>query len=354
LTNNVPVADDGGYWEWRDALLRHPEGRSRGGDPCVKCGAPVPANAHWIHRDRHVCGGRCNLNLGRQLNRQLKAGVEQPMPRPVPMQDPRSRPVPAHFPTLMPQGSPAVAGFRYDFDGFGPRHGDTLERDGEITAVQWLPAEELDVVPDYAPHGLIVFLHSSGSFAMTAASENGLALRMLVGMFGPDGSRQPLHDPFEVNGQMLRWVHEIIREVTLDGRDYEWEAQVCVPAESDHPGVLWSPAYQQRSDQRRRISSSTARHARRVRILDATAEKFDPLEIYERDGWICQLCSRPVDSSLQWPDLWCASLDHVLPLVARGQHSRGNTQLAHWLCNVRKGAQTTPVELNGVMPDPPG
>ena len=36
-----------------------------------------------------------------------------------------------------------------------------------------------------------------------------------------------------------------------------------------------------------------------------------------------------------------ASLDHVMPLIAGGQHTRHNTQIAHWICNVRKGARAT-------------
>ncbi|WP_366139763.1 HNH endonuclease [uncultured Modestobacter sp.] len=79
---------------------------------------------------------------------------------------------------------------------------------------------------------------------------------------------------------------------------------------------------------------------RRQRTQLAQAERFDPVEIFERDGWICQLCTAQVDPALKWPDLQSASLDHVVPLAANGQHSRDNTQLAHWLCNVRKGAST--------------
>jgi 5-methylcytosine-specific restriction endonuclease McrA len=47
-----------------------------------------------------------------------------------------------------------------------------------------------------------------------------------------------------------------------------------------------------------------------------------------------------VDRELRWPDPDSGSLDHVIPLIAGGEHSRENTQLAHWLCNVRKGART--------------
>lgn len=109
-----------------------------------------------------------------------------------------------------------------------------------------------------------------------------------------------------------------------------------------HPAsiTLWTAARTALSEERRRTSSSTARHARRVRLEGATVERFDPIEVFERDGWHCRLCGGPVDRELRWPDPASASLDHVVPLVAGGAHSRENTQLAHWLCNVQKGART--------------
>jgi DNA polymerase III epsilon subunit-like protein/endogenous inhibitor of DNA gyrase (YacG/DUF329 family) len=70
----TPPRESDAYWEWRDRLLTHPDGRATGDEPCVKCGAPVPAKAHWKHRDRHVCGERCNLNLNRWLNRRIERG----------------------------------------------------------------------------------------------------------------------------------------------------------------------------------------------------------------------------------------------------------------------------------------
>jgi hypothetical protein len=47
-----------------------------------------------------------------------------------------------------------------------------------------------------------------------------------------------------------------------------------------------------------------------------------------------------VDPEAKFPDPMCPSLDHITPLLAGGEHSRTNTQLAHWYCNVRKGAST--------------
>lgn len=75
---------------------------------------------------------------------------------------------------------------------------------------------------------------------------------------------------------------------------------------------------------------------RRAQKLAAIVEKFTSIEIYERDGWFCQICGIPVDPALKSPDGASASLDHIVPLSKGGAHTRANTQLAHLTCNVRK------------------
>lgn len=125
-----------------------------------------------------------------------------------------------------------------------------------------------------------------------------------------------------------------------DGREYNWEAMVCVPVGAGHPGRLWSPAYARRSRRNKRATASTGRHHGRLRTEAATTERFDPHEVFDRDRWICGLCHAAVTPELAWPDPLSLSLDHILPLVVGGDHSRTNTQLADWICNVRKGART--------------
>ena len=69
----------------------------------------------------------------------------------------------------------------------------------------------------------------------------------------------------------------------------------------------------------------------------ADAESFSYREVFERDGWVCGICCEPVDSALEYPHPMSKSLDHVVPLSRGGSHSRGNAQLAHLSCNLRKG-----------------
>jgi len=75
----VPQAGAGpsqDFWAWYRAALAHPSGRASGGEPCTWCGEEVPATAHWIHRDRHVCGIYCNERLKRGAQRAwARAGI---------------------------------------------------------------------------------------------------------------------------------------------------------------------------------------------------------------------------------------------------------------------------------------
>ncbi len=116
------------YWSWRAALLLHPDGRAVGGEECVKCGRAVPQNAHWVHRDRHVCSDRCNRNLARAFTRSINRGDIPAIPRPEPRLNPRTRTQPANF-GMIPVDPRDTEAFPYAFDGYCPLDGDTVERD---------------------------------------------------------------------------------------------------------------------------------------------------------------------------------------------------------------------------------
>lgn len=79
-------------------------------------------------------------------------------------------------------------------------------------------------------------------------------------------------------------------------------------------------------------------HVARARRYGVPVEPFDKWKVYDRDGWICQVCLRPVDKGLSWPHTESASLDHITPLSRGGGHVRANVQLAHLGCNIAKGA----------------
>lgn len=76
---------------------------------------------------------------------------------------------------------------------------------------------------------------------------------------------------------------------------------------------------------------------RRAALVGVEAEDFDRVEIFERDGWTCGLCRRPIDRWRSMPDVMAASLDHVIPLSLGGSHTRRNSRASHFGCNARRG-----------------
>lgn len=64
------------------------------------------------------------------------------------------------------------------------------------------------------------------------------------------------------------------------------------------------------------------------------------IAIYERDGWICQLCLEPVSPDSPPSDIWAATLDHIIPRSHGGSDEEDNLQLAHRWCNSVKGDGT--------------
>lgn len=57
--------------------------------------------------------------------------------------------------------------------------------------------------------------------------------------------------------------------------------------------------------------------------------------VWSRDGGVCQICQEPAD-----PSNW--HMDHVVPLALGGPHTLDNLQVAHAVCNQRKGASSGP------------
>lgn len=64
--------------------------------------------------------------------------------------------------------------------------------------------------------------------------------------------------------------------------------------------------------------------------------RYKNVDIFERDGWICQLCGEPVDPTVEWPALGFATIDHVIPYARGGWNAPDNVQLAHFGCNCQK------------------
>lgn len=85
---------------------------------------------------------------------------------------------------------------------------------------------------------------------------------------------------------------------------------------------------------------------RRARVRGSVAgPPFTREQVFDRDGWICQLCLSPIDWRLSGRSPFAPALDHVIPLNAGGEHGFANTQAAHFGCNASKQDRTDVVLL---------
>ena len=103
----------------------------------------------------------------------------------------------------------------------------------------------------------------------------------------------------------------------------------CIPGKS---GVDWKAS---------RFCSFRCKrswHRNRRRIPDGQfIDSVSREDIFERDGWKCQLCGGNVPKAATFPDPKSPTLDHIIPLSRGGTHESSNAQLAHFACNSAKG-----------------
>lgn len=70
------------------------------------------------------------------------------------------------------------------------------------------------------------------------------------------------------------------------------------------------------------------------------SEAVDPIAVFERDGWRCQMCrtkTRRDLRGLKTPQ--SPELDHIIPLSRGGEHTYRNTQCLCYPCNSAKGCR---------------
>lgn len=85
-----------------------------------------------------------------------------------------------------------------------------------------------------------------------------------------------------------------------------------------------------------RAEAGGCTHRRRAEKFGGKFEFIDPMEIFRRDEWVCQICLAKVDQDVVWPHKLSATLDHIIPLSRGGDHVASNVRLAHWGCNSKK------------------
>lgn len=313
-------------FDWQDESLKHPDGRANNNEPCIKCGKQIDKKAHWKFRDRHVCSSRCNQSAMRAFKRKVKLGA---LVEPVPIKAKSPRNYDENY--IFGMDLSLSNGIPFGYEGFGPIDGDILFRWEEET---FFSIEKSDIPEDTEDDYICAAMHKSGHQVHYYTSLEGEFRRFILGHFF-EGKRLPLEETFWHEGRELHWIREIVRCIDGDGIDFDWEAYVCVPVEITD-ALYWSPEYAERSEKLNRISQYTAGNQNRV-LPDTTVDRFDPYEIYERDNWICQICFESVSKTLKHPDLMSATLDHIYPISKGGEHTESNTQLAHLVCNIKKG-----------------
>lgn len=78
------------------------------------------------------------------------------------------------------------------------------------------------------------------------------------------------------------------------------------------------------------------KETRKQQMKAAYREPVNIKRLYRRDRGICRICGLPVPNTTEPTNPWAATKDHVIPLSKGGEHSMGNCQLAHRMCNSLK------------------
>lgn len=98
-------------------------------------------------------------------------------------------------------------------------------------------------------------------------------------------------------------------------------------------------AYQRKWASENRDKRSAIESAQKARRRGVATQRVSRIDIFERDGWICQMCFEPVDKAIKFPHPMSATWDHIIPVSKGGAHSPENLRLAHWHENKAKGAK---------------
>lgn len=94
------------------------------------------------------------------------------------------------------------------------------------------------------------------------------------------------------------------------------------------PGCLRETARRhKRKDKARRKAAARGVHA----------ERFDPIAVFERDGWHCRICGVATPAELRGSyQAQAPELDHIHPISKGGKHTMDNVQCACRRCNADK------------------
>jgi len=92
-------------------------------------------------------------------------------------------------------------------------------------------------------------------------------------------------------------------------------------------------------------SAKDAAERRRIRRRMAFVENVYRKQVFERDGWKCQICGKAIPKRAKVPEPKAATIDHIIPLAVGGTHEMRNVQAAHFWCNASKSANAANDQL---------
>ncbi len=135
--------------------------------------------------------------------------------------------------------------------------------------------------------------------------------------------------------------------ILSDRRKEYWETrEPKKPFECKECGKIVIPKYENSNSKRKDFCSDKCmnkygnrnRHLiERVRKHNNYYESVNPLKVFMRDGWRCQLCGKQLKKKDRGKIIDKApELDHIIPLSKGGSHSYQNTQCACRKCNGEK------------------
>lgn len=98
----------------------------------------------------------------------------------------------------------------------------------------------------------------------------------------------------------------------------------------------------------RRCAKRSERDRRRLREVAQFIEEVDRFTVFERDGYICQVCGEDTLTCVFLPGpLWAhplePTLDHRIPVGRWGPHGYANAQTVHRKCNSLKSDHVDPL-----------
>ena len=134
--------------------------------------------------------------------------------------------------------------------------------------------------------------------------------------------------------------HWVRRGVDTSDRECAW-CKATFSIEYGRAQAIYCSASCAKKSARNSPSARAAKAKRKAMARGAgDNDNVDPLEVFERDGWKCQLCGVKTPKKLRGSyDERAPELDHICPISLGGSHTYDNVQCACRACNGAKGAR---------------